>query len=185
MSAHTCPWWLGYLLASPLRRWIEDPGAYFDGQVRPGMRVLEPGPGMGFFTLELARRVGPAGRVVAVDLQPKMGAALQRRARRAGLAERIRVRTCTPDDLGVGDLAGTFDLAVVIHMLHEVGDTDAFLRAIHAALKPDGRLLLVEPRGHVTAAAFEAELAAAAAAGLTVAEPPSGKGLRALLRRAA
>ena len=40
MSAHTCPWWLGYLLASPLRRWIEDPGAYFDGQVHfPDYRI--------------------------------------------------------------------------------------------------------------------------------------------------
>ena len=50
------------------------------------MTVLEPGPGMGFFTLELARIVGPEGRVVAVDVQPKMVEGLQKRARRAGLS---------------------------------------------------------------------------------------------------
>ncbi|MGO9423029.1 methyltransferase domain-containing protein [Roseiarcus sp.] len=56
------------------------------------MIVLEPGPGMGFFTLELARLVGPEGRVVAVDVQPKMIAGLRRRAERAGLLDRIDVR---------------------------------------------------------------------------------------------
>jgi ubiquinone/menaquinone biosynthesis C-methylase UbiE len=183
MSLHTCPWWLGYFLVSPVRRWIENPAAYFAGTVRPGMRVLEPGPGMGYFTLELARLVGPAGRVVAVDLQPKMIAALRRRARRAGLADRIEARCCTPAALGVGDLAGTFDLAVVIHMLHEVEAKDAFLQAIRAALKPGGGVLVVEPRGHVSPESFQAELNYAAGAGLVIAEGPAGNRLRALLRR--
>jgi ubiquinone/menaquinone biosynthesis C-methylase UbiE len=56
------------------------------------MTVLEPGPGMGFFTLELARRVGDAGRVVAVDIQPKMLSVLQRRAAKTGLQNRIETR---------------------------------------------------------------------------------------------
>jgi len=185
MSAHTCPWWLGYFLISPIRRWIEDPAAYLAPYVRPGMRVLEPGPGMGYFTLELARMVGPAGKVVAVDLQPRMIATLRRRAGRAKLADRIDARCGTPGDLGIGDLAGTFDLAVVIHMLHEVEDQDPFLWALHAALKPGAAVLIVEPRGHVSPEAFQAELDHAAGAGLVIVEPPRGKGLRALLRRPA
>jgi len=52
--------------------------------VSVGMIVLEPGPGMGFFTLELARRVGPQGRVIAVDVQPKMIEGLARRAASPG-----------------------------------------------------------------------------------------------------
>jgi hypothetical protein len=65
MAGHgVCPWWVGYLLASPLRRLQYDPAALLAPYVRTGMTVLEPGPGMGFFTLELARRVGPSGRVV-------------------------------------------------------------------------------------------------------------------------
>ena len=184
MSCHTCPPWLGYLLISPLRRWLENPRAYLNPHVRPGMRVLEPGPGMGFFTLELARLVGPAGRVVAVDLQPKMIEVLRRRAQRAGLADRIEARCCPPGGLGLGDLASSIDLAVVIHMLHEVGDPDAFLREVHAALKPGGAMFVVEPRGHVSAAGFQAELARATAAGFAVAERPPGRALRALLRRA-
>jgi len=73
MAGHgVCPWWIGYLLASPLRRLQCDPAALLAPYVREGVAVLEPGPGMGFFTLELARRVGPTGRVIAVDIQPRM-----------------------------------------------------------------------------------------------------------------
>ena len=183
MSTHTCPFWVGYLLATPLRRLVEDPHARLAPYVREGMLVLEPGPAMGFFTLELARLVGPAGRGVAVDLQEKMLAALRRRAQRAGLADRIETRCCTADDLGIGDLAGIVDLVVLFHMLHEVSDQHRFLRAIHAALKPSGGVLIVEPRGHVSAEAFQASLARAQSIGFEIAEPAQGKKLRALLRR--
>jgi ubiquinone/menaquinone biosynthesis C-methylase UbiE len=72
MGHRICPWWLGYILASPLRRLLQDPAALLKPYVREGMTVLEPGPGMGFFTVELARHVGPSGRVIAVDVQPRM-----------------------------------------------------------------------------------------------------------------
>ena len=51
MAERVCPWWLGYLLASPMRRWLEDPVDILAPYVHEGMTVLEPGPGMGFFTL--------------------------------------------------------------------------------------------------------------------------------------
>src|SRR6185503_21182636 len=51
---------------------MQDPAAIVAPYVHAGMTVLEPGPGMGFFTLELARLVGPAGRVIAVDVEPRM-----------------------------------------------------------------------------------------------------------------
>ncbi|MFY9643515.1 MAG: hypothetical protein WCD20_15720 [Rhodomicrobium sp.] len=69
MAKHrVCPWWMGYLLASPIRKWWQDPARILSPYVRAGMTVLEPGPGMGFFTLEIARLVGPSGRLVAVDV---------------------------------------------------------------------------------------------------------------------
>lgn len=92
MAQHVCPWWIGYFLASPIRRISFDPRKILAPFVSEGMTVLEPGPGMGFFTLELARAVGPKGRVVAVDVQAKMLAALERRARRAGLSRPHRMQ---------------------------------------------------------------------------------------------
>lgn len=166
MSPTVCPWWAGYLLVSPLRRLAQDPAAILAPFVREGMTVLEPGPGMGFFTLEAARRVGPGGRVIAVDLQPRMLAALRRRAARAGLADRIEAREARPESLGIEDLAGRVDLVLALWVVHELPDAGHFFSEARAALAPGGRVLLVEPRGHVTAAAFDESLAAASRAGL-------------------
>ena len=66
MAHHVCPWWAGYALLIPLRRWTHNPERWLGPLVREGMTVLEPGPGMGYFTLDLARMVGASGRVVAV-----------------------------------------------------------------------------------------------------------------------
>jgi cyclopropane fatty-acyl-phospholipid synthase-like methyltransferase len=184
MSHRVCPWWLGFVLASPLRRLMQAPGAIVGPHLRAGMRVLEPGPGMGFFTLEMARRVGAAGRVIAVDIQPKMLASLRRRATRAGLEGRIETRLAGEASLKVEDLAGSVDFALAFAMVHELPDSAAFFREVAAALRPGGTLLLAEPAGHVSAADFERELAQAAAAGLAVADHLGIKrSLSALLRK--
>jgi SAM-dependent methyltransferase len=182
---HVCPWWAGSLLCCPLRRLVEPPGALLGPHVRRGMQVLEPGCGMGYFSLPLARMVGPTGRVVCLDLQPRMVAGLERRARRAGLAGRIEALVCGPSTLGVAHWAGRFDLAVAIHMVHEVPDPGRLLEELHRALRAGGRLLLLEPRGHVSAAAFVATLRTAAAVGLETVDRPTARGSRAaLLERA-
>ena len=67
MARTICPSWLGYFLINPLRKLLENPDKILGQFVREGMTVLEPGCGMGFFTLPLARMVGPKGRVVVAD----------------------------------------------------------------------------------------------------------------------
>lgn len=164
-SHRVCPWFLGYLLVNPLRRLLEPPERLLAPFVEPGMTVLEPGCGMGFFTLPVARMVGPTGRVLCVDVQEKMLGGLRKRAERAGLGDRIDAILCTTDSLGVEAWNGRVDLALLIHVLHEVPDGAGLLRQIYQALRPGGRLLIVEPKGHVTAARFAAQLDAARAAG--------------------
>jgi ubiquinone/menaquinone biosynthesis C-methylase UbiE len=181
---HVCPWWLGYLLVNPLRRLIEPPGRLLGPYVRPGMTVVEPGCGMGYFTLPLARMVGPSGRVIAVDLQEKMIRGLVRRARRAGLADRIVPAVSAADDLRLNPFRESADLAVALHMVHEVPDRERFLAQIQESLKPSGRLLVVEPAGHVTPEDFERTLAAAESAGFVrTREAVRARGLAATLRK--
>lgn len=185
MAERVCPWWVGYLLVSPVRRLLQDPAALLRPFVREGMTVLEPGPGMGFFTLEAARLAGPSGRVVAVDVQPRMLAALRRRAERAGLAGRIEARLAPRDGLGVADLAGEVDLALALLVVHELPDAGRFFAEVGATLAPGGRILVAEPSGHVTPAAFEESMAAAARAGLRrSAGPRLWRSLTAVLARA-
>ena len=184
MPHSVCPWWLGYLLASPLRRLQHDPARILAPYVREGMTVLEPGPGMGFFTLELARGVGASGRVLAVDIQPKMLDRLKRRATRAGLQARLDIRLAQPDSLGLASEAGTVDFVLAFAVVHEMPSHRAFFQEAAQAMKPGARLLLAEPAGHVKPALFEAELASAAEAGLRVSERPAvRKSLAAVLTK--
>ncbi len=166
MSHAVCPWWLGYFLLNPLRRLRQDPAAILGPLVRSGMTVLEVGPGMGFFTLELARLVGDTGRVVAVDVQPRMLAALRRRATRAGVAGRVETRLTQGSSLGVDDLAKAVDFILAFAVVHELPDAAAFLAQAVQTLKPSGRMLVSEPRLHVSRPHFEATVRAAEAAGL-------------------
>jgi SAM-dependent methyltransferase len=170
--AHRCPWWAGPLLASPIRRLLESPEKLLGPWVSPGMTVLDVGCAMGFFSLPLARMTGPGGRVLCVDVEPRMIEGLVRRATRAGLAERIVPITCGDDDLGLADREGTVDLAVAIHSLHEMPDIERALRQIAGALRPGGRLLLLEPKGHVSQETWEYELEAARRASLGVVGRP-------------
>lgn len=173
MAHRVCPWWLGYFLASPLRRLMLKPEKVVHPFVREGMTVLEPGPGMGFFTVELARLVGASGRVVAVDIQPKMLAGLKRRVAKAGLLNRVEARLASPGSLGVTDLKGSVDFTLAFAVVHELPDAGCFFAEVAQASKPGAGLLLVEPAGHVKEAAFQAELQAAARAGLSLADHPS------------
>ena len=185
MAQTVCPWWLGYFLVSPLRRLYQPPADILAPYVRPGMTVLEPGPGMGYFTLELARLVGPAGRVVALDLQPKMLAVLERRAAKAGLGSRVQTRVVQPGSLGVDDLAGQVDFALAFAMVHEVPDQAGLFTQLAGALRPGATLLVAEPRGHVDEGAFASTLALAARQGLALRSRPTIRGsLTALLVRA-
>ncbi len=129
------------------------------------MTVLEPGPGMGWFTLPLARLVSATGRVVARDLQPGMIEGLKNRAKRAGLLDRIDAAACGADDLGLAEWKGRIDAAFLIHVLHEVPDPGRFLTQLHGALRPGGRLLLLEPKGHVSEETLASEVAEAARVG--------------------
>ena len=174
MSKHrVCPWWLGYLLASPIRRFAQDPHKILQPHVREGMTVLEPGPGMGFFTLELLRLTSPSGRVVVVDIQPRMLAVLKRRAAKAGLLDRLDARLAQPDSMGLTDLSGSVDFALAFAVVHELPAAGPFFAEVSRALKAGARLLLVEPVGHVKPADFQAQLRHAASAGLVPVDRPA------------
>jgi ubiquinone/menaquinone biosynthesis C-methylase UbiE len=185
MAEHrVCPWWVGYILASPIRKLAHNPTRILAPFVRAGMTVLEPGPGMGFFTLELAGLVGPTGRVIAVDVQPKMIEVLQRRARRAGLFDRIDARVAPATSMGLKDLEAKIDFVLAFAVAHEMPSAESFFAEAPQAMKPDARLLLAEPSGHVGGEEFDRELTLAAKHGLSVADRPSiRRSLVAMLKR--
>lgn len=183
-SARVCPWWLGYLLASPIRRMMHNPDRILQSYVQPGMRVLNVGSAMGYFTLPMARLVGVQGRVVAVDLQEKMIRSLLRRAKRAGLASQIETSICSSTSLGIDDLDGSMGFALAFAVLHEMPDIGSALASIARSLRPGAQLLIAEPAGHVTLEEFQQTLEFAYRAGLVSKGSPAIKrSLTALLQK--
>jgi ubiquinone/menaquinone biosynthesis C-methylase UbiE len=146
-----CPWWLCFTFDNPLRKLLHNPEVLLSPYVRPGSTVIDIGPGMGYFTISLARLVGPTGHVIAIDVQAEMLEALVRRARRSGVSERIQTHLASQDSLGNHPKA---DFVMAFWMAHEVPNQRAFFTEIFGFLKPEGFFLLVEPILHVPKKTF-------------------------------
>jgi 2-polyprenyl-3-methyl-5-hydroxy-6-metoxy-1,4-benzoquinol methylase len=181
-----CPWWMGYMLMSPLRRLRQDPLKILSPYVREGMRVLEIGPGMGYFTLPLARLVEEGGSVTAVDIQEKMLSSLGKRACRAGVARRIELKLASQGSLCL-DKGGTpYDFALAFGVVHEVPDQTALFRELNAALKPDALLLMADPLSRFLPEEYTRALKNAFEAGfIKTGEPVIYRSRTALLQRSA
>jgi ubiquinone/menaquinone biosynthesis C-methylase UbiE len=152
------------MLDHPIRRLLQSPKRILGSLIRPGDTVLDIGAGPGFFTRPMAAMVGEGGTVIAADLQDEMLAILRERAEREGLLSRIRLHRSGPEILGL-DGSGPVDFALAFYVVHEVPDAGRFFREVAALLRPGGKLLVAEPKFHVTAQDFQETLTAARAAG--------------------
>lgn len=179
--SNICPVWIGYLLANPLRRLVQDPVQILGPLVTRGMTVVDVGCAMGYFTLPLAELVGAEGRVIGVDVQERMLRSLRQRAASRGVADRIEPRLCGGADLGLADLAGQADFVLAFAVVHEVPDPAGLFRQLHAVLRPGGRLLFSEPAFHIPARRMAEEVALAEAAGLRLAGERRIRGGRTVL----
>ena len=108
--------------------------------IAEGSVVADLGAGGGWFTIRLARRVGPNGRVYAQDIQPEMIGAIKRRVDREGLKNVETVLGTTTDP----QLPAPVDVVLIVDTYHEMDDPQALLRKVRASLKPGGRVGIVE-----------------------------------------
>jgi predicted methyltransferase len=111
-------------------------------QVRPGAVVADVGAGDGFFTIRLAEAVGPDGRVHAVDVNPVSLGRLKTRVGEAGIRN-VEIVQGAIDDPKLAP--ASLDAALIVNAYHEMDEHQAMLAQIKAALKPGGRLVIVEP----------------------------------------
>jgi SAM-dependent methyltransferase len=175
---HLIPAWLVPLLGLPLRRIWDNPAHIILPLIQSGHRVLEVGPGSGFFTIPMGQKVGPNGHLFCVELQESVRRRLIRKVSRRTLADRIEVRPCAEFDLQILDLEESLDLAVAIDVLHEVPDPARTIQQMVSALCLGGGLLIREPKGHCPEAVFKAEIAWAIQAGLVQQPGPWDLGSR-------
>ncbi len=104
------------------------------------MTVADVGAGTGYFSVRLARAV-PDGEVIATDIEPDMVRYIEARARREHLAN-LRAIQATPTSSGLA--ARSVDAILVVHVWHHIADRSAYARDLAAALRPGGRLLIVD-----------------------------------------
>ena len=112
-------------------------------RISRGATIADIGAGSGYMTVRLARAVGPTGKVYATDIQEGMLTLLRQNVARAGLENVVPVLGAH-DDPGLPP--GTIDLAIMVDVYHELAEPQQVLRRIREALKPDGRLVLLEYR---------------------------------------
>lgn len=141
-SGHSspCPAALSWLVDNPVRQRTVRPVLDRVG-IRPGEHVLELGPGPGAFTLDAAHQVGAEGRLIAIDIQPKMIAQVERRVQKAGLTN-VETHVASAHALPVED--GSVDRAFLITVLPEIPDPGRALAELHRVLRPDGVLSITE-----------------------------------------
>ena len=168
-SKHVCPWWLCFTFDNFLRPYFHDPEKMLKGYIREGDTVLDVGPGMGYFTIPMARMVGETGKVIAADVQQRMLTFLESKAEKVGLARRIEPRLVSQTSLGI---QAQIDFALAFWMVHEVPDQNLFLEELKSLLKPGGLFLMVEPAIHVSRKMFQETERRAQASGFALRERP-------------
>jgi len=172
MANGVCPVWVGYLLASPVRKLLQNPEKILSPYVKQGMKVLDVGSAMGFFSLPLARMVGPNGKVICVDMQEKMIQSLKKRARKAGLSDRIELRICNQNSLCLDGFKEKIDFAFASAVVHEILDASSFFSEIYEGIKRGGKFMVIEPKGHVSEKDFEVSISVAVKNGFSVIDNP-------------
>jgi ubiquinone/menaquinone biosynthesis C-methylase UbiE len=109
--------------------------------IRPGMTVADIGAGNGYYTVRLAERVGPKGRVLAQDIDRQALQRLGQRVERERL-DNVSIKLGEPDDPKLPE--ASFDRIFLVHMYHEVGEPYAFLWRLRPALRAGGRVIVVD-----------------------------------------
>jgi ubiquinone/menaquinone biosynthesis C-methylase UbiE len=168
-SSRICSWKIAFALDNPIRKIIHNPQKILGRYIEPGQIVLDLGCGPGTFSLAMAKMVGESGKVIAVDIQEEMLQMVREKAARQGLGSRIVTHKSGPDRIGLSEKV---DFALAFYMVHEVSNAEAFLKEVACVIKPRGKLLIVEPKMHVSPAAFEKTIEVARLAGLrSISEP--------------
>ena len=161
MARKICPVWIGYLLLNPFRKLLQNPDRILRPYLRAGMTAMDYGSAMGFFSIPMARAVGPGGRVVCVDIQEGMLTRLVKRAKRAKVLNIIEPFLLSSPDMNLEKFHNRIDFVLLFAAAHEVPDQGKLFGELHKVLKPGGRMLFSEPSGHLAKDEFESSVSLA------------------------
>jgi ubiquinone/menaquinone biosynthesis C-methylase UbiE len=169
-----------FFLDNFFRKIIQNPKKIVGEYITTGDTVIDLGCGPGFFSIEMAKMVGAAGKVYSVDLQQQMLDDVKAKAAKQNLSDRMVLHKCGQDNIGLNeDIKADFILA--FYMVHETPDPIAFASQVKPLLKKGGRFLIVEPYFHVSNKKFLSICEDIQTLGFSALDHPGKKGGRSIL----
>ena len=138
-------------LDNSIRRLIQNPQKILSPFISEGITVLDLGCGPGFFSIEIAKMVGDSGKVIAADLQEGMLEKVKHKITGTYLEKRIKIHKCESQNTGVSEKV---DFVLCFYMIHEVPDVDNLFKELKSILIPSGKILIIEPKFHVSKKVF-------------------------------
>lgn len=176
-----CPWWIGYTLLIPMRKYQHDPYKILEPHIKKGMTIMDYGCAMGYFSIPMAKITGSQGKVYCVDIQEKMLQKLQKRAA-SFKVESVIKPLLVGKNYHPSELQDKLDFVLLFMVVHEVPDKKQLFADLYSMIKAGGKILFAEPKGHVTPPDFDKSIQLAQAAGFNLSEEkPLRKGLSAFL----
>jgi len=164
-----CPVEKAGALDSWVRRQIQNPNRILGPYVAAGMRVLDVGCGPGFFSLEMAKMVGPSGRVIAADLQDGMLQIVGKKIKARHFEKIVELHKCEKGNVGVDSQV---DFILAFYVVHEIPDKEGFFKEMLQLLGQGKIMLIVEPKFHVSRKEFDEMAASLTQIGFNVSKGP-------------
>lgn len=149
---------------------MQNPQKILSPYIKEGITVLDMGCGPGFFTVEIAKMIGPEGKVLAADLQEGMLQKLKNKINGTYLEDRIKLIQCEKNKINVTDKV---DFVLAFFVIHEIPDKKSLFKKLKEILNDEGQILIVEPKYfHVSQKAFGSTLKIVEDAGLRFYQGP-------------
>lgn len=147
-----CPVEIAGSLDNRIRKWLQKPQKMLQPFISEGMSVLDFGCGPGFFTIEMAKILFKNGKVFAADLQDGMLKIVNKKIKGTVLENTIVLHKCEKDKIGLQEKV---DFIWAFYVIHEVPNHDRLFAELSSMLKHNGKLLIIEPKFHVSKKDFE------------------------------
>ena len=168
-NKHICPVELAGSLDNSIRRLLQNPRKILSPFIIKGMTVLDLGCGPGFFSMEIAQMLNNSGKVIAADLQEGMLEKLRQKIKGTEFENKIELHKCQDDNIGITEKV---DFVLAFYMIHEVSGQDKLFKELKSVLNPDGKILIVEPKLHVSKKSFEKMIEKIEGIGLQIIDRP-------------